>query len=62
VQRAGQAPAYKVGDAVKPFTTQTVSLKVRQPDGSLTAKSFTTYASEQGPVVREEGGKWIAYA
>lgn len=61
VLQPGKAPAYKVGDAVKPFTTRTVTLKVRQPDGSLAKRSFTTYASEHGPVVREEGGKWIAY-
>ncbi|MBX9663396.1 penicillin acylase family protein [Novosphingobium sp.] len=61
VQLGGSAPAYKVGEAVKPFTTHSVTLKVRQPDGSLAQRSFTTYASEHGPVVREEGGKWIAY-
>ncbi len=61
VQQPGAAPAYRVGDAVKPFSTRIVTLKVRQPDGSFAQRSFTTYASEHGPVVREEGGKWIAY-
>ncbi|WP_421837515.1 penicillin acylase family protein [Novosphingobium sp.] len=61
VQQSGQSPAYKVGDAVKPFTSQTVTLSVRQSDGTMRQRSFTTYASEHGPVVREEGGKWIAY-
>ncbi len=61
VQQPGAAPAYKVGDTVKPFSTQTVTLKIRQPDGSFADRSFTTYASEHGPVVREEGGKWITY-
>ncbi|WP_421854706.1 penicillin acylase family protein [Novosphingobium sp.] len=59
IQRDGQPPAYRIGDVVKPFTTQTVTLKVRQADGTFGELRFTTYASEHGPVVREEGGKWI---
>lgn len=59
VQQDGAPPAYRIGNAVKPFTAQTVTLKVRQADGALSERSFTTYASEHGPVVREEGGKWI---
>lgn len=62
VQQDGAAPAYRIGSATKPFRQETVTLKVRQADGSLGDRSFTTYASEHGPVVREEGGKWIAVA
>ena len=62
VEQAGAAPAYRVGAKVVPFTAQKVTLKVRQPDGALAERSFTTYASEHGPVVREEGGKWITVA
>ncbi|MBX9663844.1 penicillin acylase family protein [Novosphingobium sp.] len=62
VQLPGQTPAYKVGDAVKPFRSRTVTLAVRQGDGTMSQHSFTTWASEHGPVVREEGGKWITYA
>lgn len=62
VQQPGEAPAYKVGGAVKPFRSQTVTLSVRQSDGTMRQRSFITWASEHGPVVREENGKWIAYA
>jgi len=61
VEQPGQPPAYKVGDAVKPFTSRSITLAVRQADGTLAPRSFTTWASEHGPVVREDGGKWIAY-
>ena len=61
IERPGQTPAYKVGNAVKPFQSKTVTLSVRQSDGSVAPRSFTTWASEHGPIVREEGGKWIAY-
>ncbi len=62
VSQGDRTPAYRVGDAVKPFTTHAVTLKVRQADGTLAERQFTTYASEHGPVVREEGGKWITVA
>lgn len=60
VQQDGASPAYRIGSATKPFRQEVVTLKVRQADGSIGERSFTTYASEHGPVVREEGGKWIA--
>ena len=62
VERPSEPPAYRVGDAVKPLRQQTVTLAVRQSDGTMTKRSFTTWASEHGPIVREEGGKWIAFA
>ncbi|MFM9935258.1 MAG: penicillin acylase family protein [Novosphingobium sp.] len=68
VEQPGQPPAYqwatglRVGEGLKPFRSQIVKLAVRQADGALSTHSFTTYASENGPIVREEGGKWIAFA
>lgn len=62
VEQPGQPPAYNVGGVVKQFERRTIALAVRQADGTLAPRSFTAWASEHGPVVREEGGKWIAYA
>lgn len=59
VEPGGPAPAYRIGSATRPFRQQSVTLKVRQPDGTLGERTFTTYASEHGPVVREDGSKWI---
>jgi acyl-homoserine-lactone acylase len=61
VEQPGQPPAYRVGDAVKPFQTKAITLLVRQSGGTMGQRSFTTWASEHGPIVREQGGKWIAY-
>ena len=54
--------AYRHGDRLRPVQVRTVTLKVRQPDGSLADRSFTTYATHHGPIIREENGKWIAWA
>jgi acyl-homoserine-lactone acylase len=37
-----------------------ITLAVRQSDGTLKPRSFRIYESDNGPIVREENGKWIA--
>ena len=39
-----------------------VAIRYRKPDGSLGERSFTTYATHHGPIVRREGGRWVAFA
>jgi acyl-homoserine-lactone acylase len=51
---------YKRGNRLKPFDTKAVTLKFRKANGSMGERSFTTYASEHGPVVRSEKEGWIA--
>ncbi len=55
-------PGYRYGDKVRTLRKTAITLKVRQADGSQASRTFTTYASHHGPIVREEGGKWIAFA
>tara|TARA_R110001606_G_scaffold98154_1_gene216791 strand:+ start:32689 stop:34890 length:2202 start_codon:yes stop_codon:yes gene_type:complete len=50
---------YKYGEEERALEASEVTLKYK--DGEQTAsKTFTTYKSHHGPIVREEGGKWIA--
>lgn len=53
---------YRYGAVLRPVTERQVAVKVRQPDGSLAERRFTTYATHHGPIVRSEGGRWIAFA
>ncbi|MBS0422404.1 MAG: penicillin acylase family protein [Proteobacteria bacterium] len=55
-------PVYKYGAETRPVTSQRVTLSYRSADGTLAKREFTTYATHHGPIVREEGGKWIAFA
>lgn len=54
VTRQGDKWFYARGDSLKPFTEKRVTLRFRQPDGSLGERTFTTYASDHGPVVRDD--------
>jgi len=62
VRGAGVGLSYRYGRALRPVRTQIVRLRVRQPDGRLAVRAFTTYATHHGPIVRAEGGRWIAMA
>jgi acyl-homoserine-lactone acylase len=58
----GTPKAYRYGETVRPFVVRPVTLSYRLPDGKMARRTFTTFASHHGPIIREEGGKWIAFA
>jgi acyl-homoserine-lactone acylase len=53
---------YRYGNERRPVTTQTVVIPYRAADGTMASRSFETYRTHHGPVVREQGGKWVAFA
>src|SRR5688572_13794302 len=53
---------YRYGNELRPVETKTVSVAYRQADGSMASRSFETYRTHHGPIVREQGGKWVAFA
>ncbi len=63
VSRKGGTWYYRRGNALKPFVKRPVTLRFRKGDGSFGERTFTTYASEHGPIVRAASGDsphWIA--
>ncbi|MEO7177692.1 MAG: penicillin acylase family protein [Allosphingosinicella sp.] len=53
---------YRYGNELRPVETRMVTVAYRQPDGSMASRSFETYRTHHGPIVREAGGKWVAFA
>lgn len=53
---------YRYGKDVRAVSEKRITLAFRKPDGAMGQRSFTTYATHHGPIVREAGGKWIAFA
>ncbi|HEX8379603.1 MAG TPA: penicillin acylase family protein, partial [Allosphingosinicella sp.] len=53
---------YRYGNELRPIETKTVSVAYRTADGSMASRSFETYRTHHGPIVREQGGKWVAFA
>jgi acyl-homoserine-lactone acylase len=53
---------YRYGNELRPVETQTVGVAYRAADGSLASRWFETYRTHHGPIVREAGGQWVAFA
>ena len=51
---------YQYGGGTRPLDHRQETLKVLQPDGSLASQTIDIYASVQGPVVAQNGGKALA--
>jgi acyl-homoserine-lactone acylase len=62
IERDGDRLFYRYGRERRPVTTQTVTIPYRAADGSRASRTFEVYRTHHGPIVRAEGGKWIAVA
>ncbi len=59
VTRKGNAFVYKYGSEERPVTAKTIKVPYKT-DRGMAEKSFVTYRTEHGPVVRELDGKWVS--
>jgi acyl-homoserine-lactone acylase len=60
-RRAGRF-CYRYGSGCRPLATRAVTIRYRTADGGLAARSFTTYRTHHGPIIRAAEGRWIAFA
>ncbi|HET9446869.1 MAG TPA: penicillin acylase family protein, partial [Steroidobacteraceae bacterium] len=62
VTDSGGKHSYRYGQELRPVETKVVTLAYKGAHGVIARRSFTTYATHHGPIVREADGKWIAFA
>jgi acyl-homoserine-lactone acylase len=62
IGRKGKLFAYHYGSAWRPLAKRPVTIRYRTPDGRLALRSFTTWRTHRGPIVRSENGRWVAFA
>ncbi|MGR4862660.1 penicillin acylase family protein [Caulobacter sp. LARHSG274] len=62
VSRQGGRLVYRYGAEQRPVTARTIAVSYRTADGRLASRTFTTYRTHHGPIVRAQDGKWIAFA
>lgn len=53
---------YRYGSQLRPVATSSITVPYRTPEGTLASKTFTVFRTHHGPIVKAEGGKWIAIA
>jgi acyl-homoserine-lactone acylase len=62
VERRGAGYCYRYGPECRPLGVRPIAIRFRTADGHLATRSFTTYRSHHGPIVRSADGRWIAFA
>lgn len=60
VTRSGDGYVARYGDGNRPVYQKTITIPYRSADGSLAERSFTTYFTAHGPVVRSQGEYWVS--
>ena len=58
----GGKRSYRYGKALRPLASVPVTIAYRTTDGRLATRTFNTYRTHHGPIVRAERDKWIATA
>ncbi len=53
---------YVVGDEERPLRVRDVTLRYRADNGRMAERTFTTYRTHRGPVVRSVDGQWVSVA
>jgi acyl-homoserine lactone acylase PvdQ len=61
VENRGGKFFYKHGENWLPVTTSEITVPYKT-DAGMAKKTFTTYATPHGPIVRDLNGKWVAFA
>jgi len=59
VAKKGDGYIYKHGAAERPLTAKTISVPYKS-SGGISQKTFTTYRTHHGPIVRRDGDHWIS--
>src|SRR5206468_2629141 len=61
-RRRGAAPCYRYGSECRQLGVRPVTINYRTADGGMASKSFRTWRTHHGPIVRAANGRWIAFA
>ena len=62
IERRGAGYCYRYGPVCRAVGRRPVMIRYRMPGGRFAARSFTTYRTHHGPIVRSADGRWIAFS
>ena len=58
----GNGYCYRFGKTCRALTPRSITLRYKAGGGTLKSREFTAWMTHRGPIVRAEGGRWIAFA
>ena len=62
VQTQGKARCYLYGSSCRPMGVRPVTISYRAGNGTVASRTFTTFFTHHGPVVRSDRGRWISFS
>jgi acyl-homoserine-lactone acylase len=62
VLRTDEGLFYAYGDERRPVEVREIAVPYRTADGPMAERTFTTYRTHHGPVVRAADGRWVSVA
>jgi acyl-homoserine-lactone acylase len=62
VERRSKGYCYRYGKICRPMGIRPVAIRYLAAGGRMATRSFTTYRTHHGPIVRSADGRWIAFA
>ncbi len=62
IERHGKTQCYRYGSGCRALGKRPVTIRYRLSNGTLGSRSFTTYRTPHGPIVRSSNAKWIAFS
>jgi acyl-homoserine-lactone acylase len=62
IMRPELGPRYRYGNSWREIGQRPVTIRYRKADGKMASRSFTTWRTHRGPIVRSENGRWVAFA
>jgi acyl-homoserine-lactone acylase len=62
VERRGKGYCYWYGRTCRPLRARPITIRYRTAAGALASRTFTTWMTHRGPIVRADNGRWIAFA
>jgi acyl-homoserine-lactone acylase len=61
IQKRSNRFTYQYGNEQRPVVSEQITIPYKTSHG-IAEKKFTIYRTHHGPIIREEGGKWISIA
>jgi len=62
IERHGKIQCYRYGADCRALMARPITIRYRLANGKLGSRSFTTYRTHHGPIVRADNGRWIAFS
>jgi acyl-homoserine-lactone acylase len=62
VEQRGKGRCYRYGSSCNPIGVRPVTIRYRTSSGKLATRTFTTFFTHHGPVIRADNGRWVTFA